>query len=215
MGQVGVLKLNLTPPQGGMFLSVGQEGLVMAWVVAVCGMPGSGKGEFAGVLAQAGVPIVSMGDMIRAEVRTRGLVEEPHIFGEVAAALRAEHGEDVLAVRLCDRVDELLESHELVLIEGLRGTAEDAVFSARWGDAYLTVAIEADAELRFTRIVQRGRSEDGDRAAFEARNERERGWGLERLIAEANDAIHNDVELDEFQGRCRVWLDALRAGRTA
>ena len=215
MGQVGVLKLSLAPPQGGMFLSVGHRGLVMAWVVAVCGMPGSGKGEFAAVLSQAGVPVVSMGDMIRAEVRAQGLVEEPHIFGEVAAALRAEHGEDVLAVRLCERVDELLETHEMVLIEGLRGTAEDAVFSARWGNTYLTVAIEADAELRFSRIVQRGRSEDGDRAAFEARNERERGWGLEHLIAEANNAIHNDVELDEFQARCRVWLDALRARHTA
>ena len=125
MGQVGVLKLSLAPPQWGMFLSVGHRGLVMAWVVAVCGMPGSGKGEFAAVLSQAGVPVVSMGDMIRAEVRVQGLVEEPHIFGEVAAALRAEHGEDVLAVRLCERVDELLETHEMVLIEGLRGTAED------------------------------------------------------------------------------------------
>ena len=113
-----------------------------------------------------------MGDMIRAEVRARGLVEEPHVFGEVAAELRAEHGEEVLAVRLCDRVDELLKTHPLVLIEGLRGTAEDEVFSARWGDAYRTVAIEADHELRRQRIVQRGRSEDGDREAFEARNAR-------------------------------------------
>ena len=116
----------------------------MAKVVAVCGMPGSGKGEFAAVLAQSGVPIVSMGDMVRAEVRSQGLVEAPHVFGQVAASLRAEHGEDVLAVRLCDRVDELLTNHPLVLIEGLRGTAEDAVFSARWGETYRTVAIEAE-----------------------------------------------------------------------
>ena len=99
----------------------------MGQVVAVCGMPGSGKGEFAAVLAEAGVPIVSMGDMIRAEVQRLGLEEAPHVFGEVAASLRAAHGEDVLAVRLCDRVDELLQRHPLVLIEGLRGTAEDAV----------------------------------------------------------------------------------------
>lgn len=181
----------------------------MAQVVAVCGMPGSGKGEFASVLEQAGVPIVSMGDMIRAEVRARGLVEEPHVFGEVAAELRAEHGEEVLAVRLCDRVDELLETYPLVLIEGLRGTAEDEVFSARWSEAYRTVAIEADQELRFQRIVQRGRSEDGDREAFEARNARERGWGLDLLIEHASDVLVNDVELDEFQARCSAWLEEL------
>ena len=106
----------------------------MARVVAVCGMPGSSKGEFAAILSEAGVPIVSMGDMIRAEVAQRGLDEAPHVFGEVAAELRAEFGEDVLAVRLCDHVDALLSNHSMVLIEGLRGTAEeDAVFSARWG----------------------------------------------------------------------------------
>ena len=178
----------------------------MARVVAVCGMPGSGKGEFAAVLSAAKVPIVSMGDMIRAEVRARGLVEEPHVFGQVAAELRAQHGEEVLAVRLCDRVDQLLLEHDLVLIEGLRGTAEDAIFSARWNGAYRTVAIQAERELRFQRIVQRGRSEDGDRAAFEARNERERGWGLEVLIDNATDVLVNDVELVEFQARCSAWL---------
>ena len=184
----------------------------MAQVVAVCGMPGSGKGEFAAVLSDAQVPIVSMGDMIRAEVRARGLMEEPHVFGEVAAELRAKHGEDVLAVRLCDRVDELLQDHELVLIEGLRGTAEDAVFSARWNGAYRTVAIHANSELRFQRIVQRGRSEDGDRAAFEARNARERGWGLEVLISDANDVLMNDVELDKFKARCSAWLEDVLNG---
>ena len=179
----------------------------MTRVVAVCGMPGSGKGEFAALLEAANIPVVSMGDMIRAEVNLRGLEEAPHVFGEVAADLRAEHGEDVLAVRLCDRVDELLTNHALVLIEGLRGTAEDAVFSGRWGDEYRTVAIVADAELRFERILQRGRSEDGDRAAFETRNQRELGWGLDVLIAEADDVLPNEADLQTFQTVCGAWLD--------
>jgi dephospho-CoA kinase len=84
-------------------------------------MPGSGKGEFAAVLSNDGIPIVSMGDMVRAEVRSRNLPENPGIFGEIAAELRADFGEDVLAVRLGDKVDELLEANSIVLIEGLRG----------------------------------------------------------------------------------------------
>ena len=179
----------------------------MARVVAVCGMPGSGKGEFAAILSEVGIPIVSMGDMIRAEVAQRGLDEAPHVFGEVAAELRTEFGEDVLAVRLCDHVDALLSNHSMVLIEGLRGTAEDAVFSARWGEAYRTVAIETSEALRFERIQRRGRSEDGDWAAFEARNERERGWGLEDLMTRANHIINNDRDLHLFQVACRRWIE--------
>ncbi len=192
-------------------MSGGRRPSSMARVFAVCGMPGSGKGEFAAVLAQTGIPVVSMGDMIRAEVRRQGLTESPNIFGEVAAALRQEFGENVLAVRLCDEVDLLLNDHEIVLIEGLRGTAEDDVFSHRWGDAYQTVAIVTDAELRFKRIQQRGRSEDGDRAAFEARNERERGWGLDQLIEQADVVLHNDEDLNDLQQRCSSWLNGLNA----
>ncbi|RJU92530.1 MAG: hypothetical protein DWC01_01975 [Candidatus Poseidoniales archaeon] len=191
-------------------MSEGRRPSFMARVFAVCGMPGSGKGEFAAVLAQTGIPVVSMGDMIRAEVRKQGLAESPHIFGEVAAALRHEFGENVLAVRLCDEVDLLLNEHDIVLIEGLRGTAEDDVFSGRWGEAYQTVAIVTDIELRFNRIQQRGRSEDGDRAAFEARNERERGWGLDQLIEQADVILHNDEDLNDLQERCSSWLTGLK-----
>lgn len=182
----------------------------MAQVYAVCGMPGSGKGEFASVLSDDGIPVVSMGDMVRAEVRSRGLMENPSIFGEIAADLRAEFGEDVLAVRLGDKVDELLQSHTVVLIEGLRGTAERSVFSSRWGDGFQTVAIDTSEELRFARIQQRGRSEDGDRTAFEVRNLREVGWGLDVLIEEADTVIANNLDLESFVSACEAWLYSVK-----
>ena len=179
--------------------------MFMGKVVAVCGMPGSGKGEFAAVLEQQGVPVLSMGDMVRAEVKRQNLAESPGIFGEIAAQLRAEHGEDVLAVRLADAVDELLKSHPIVLIEGMRGTAERTVFSRRWMDDFESVAVEASPDIRFMRIQQRGRSEDGDRAAFEVRDTREIGWGLDEIILEADHHIDNNIELEIFQDNCRNW----------
>ena len=177
----------------------------MGKVVAVCGMPGSGKGEFAAVLAQQGVPVLSMGDMVRAEVKRQNLAESPGIFGEIAAQLRAEHGEDVLAVRLADAVDELLKTHPIVLIEGMRGTAERIVFSQRWSEAFASVAVEASPDVRFTRIQNRGRSEDGDRASFEVRDTREIGWGLDQIILEADHHIDNNLDLVTFQENCQTW----------
>jgi len=61
-------------------MSGGQRPTPMGQVVAVCGMPGSGKGEFAAVIAEQGVPVLSMGDMVRAEVRRQELAESPGIF---------------------------------------------------------------------------------------------------------------------------------------
>ena len=180
----------------------------MARVVAVCGMPGSGKGEFAQVLTEHSIPVLSMGDMVRAEVRRLELEESPGIFGEIAAQLRALHGEDVLAVRLADAVDTHLESNSLVLIEGMRGTAERIVFENRWGENFFSVAVVASPDVRFTRIQNRGRSEDGDLNAFELRDARERGWGLEEIIEESNFIIDNNVELDTFRNSCHAWLES-------
>ena len=178
----------------------------MGKVVAVCGMPGSGKGEFAQIIAKQGIPVRSMGDMVRAEVASRNLEPSPTIFGEVAADLRAKHGEEVLAVRLADEVDNLLETHSVVLIEGMRGTAEFEIFKNRWQSNFSSMAIEASKGIRFARTQSRGRSEDGDYAQFEIRENREAGWGLTELINRADFTIKNEGSLGELTFESKSWL---------
>ena len=181
----------------------------MSRVLAVCGMPGSGKGEFAQIFMDAGIPVRSMGDMVREEVARRALEVVPEVFGQVAADLRREFGEDVLAVRLTEAVNTLLDSHPIVLIDGLRGTAEYDVFKSTWGDDFQSVAIHTDKSIRFARMMARGRSEDGGTATFEARDEREKGWGLEELINSADVLVDNNDDLAQFQQQIRMWLDTL------
>ena len=178
----------------------------MPHAVAVCGMPGSGKGEFAQILAGQGIPVRSMGDMIRAEVKSRGMEGSPDIYGEVAADLRAEFGEDVLAIRLADEVSELLETNSIVLIEGMRGTAEYEIFSSRWSPNFSSVAITANQEIRFQRTQSRGRPEDGDRDQFQIREEREAGWGLYSLIENADFEIKNESSLEDLVSLTNNWL---------
>ena len=181
----------------------------MGLVFAVSGLPAAGKGEFAAILADAGIPVRSMGDMVRAEVKARGIPEAPNVFGEVATQLRAEYGEDVLAHRLVDAVDELLLDNQIVLIEGLRGTAEREVFTNHWGDLFKVVAITASKDLRFERVQSRARSEDGDLSDLEARDKRETGWGLDVIIREADFSFSNESDLIDLHKRVSAWLDNL------
>jgi len=178
----------------------------MGKVVAVCGMPGSGKGEFAKIMANHDVPVRSMGDMVRAEVASRSLDPSPTIFGEVAADLRAKYGEEVLAVRLADEVDNLLLSHAIVIIDGMRGTAEFDIFSNRWNSSFSSMAIVASKEIRFSRTQTRGRSEDGDYSQFEIREQREAGWGLMELINAADFTIKNEGSLENLIYLSQKWL---------
>ena len=181
----------------------------MSRVFAVCGMPGSGKGEFAKVFMEADIPVRSMGDMVREEVARRDLEVVPEVFGRVASDLRREFGEDGLAVRLTAAVDELLNIHPIVLIDGLRGTAEYSVFKSTWGERFQSIAIHTDKDIRFERMMARGRSEDGGISTFEARDEREKGWGLEDLIADADVLVENNDDLVQFQDQIRTWLATL------
>tara|TARA_Y100001978_G_scaffold55251_1_gene49604 strand:- start:2438 stop:3028 length:591 start_codon:yes stop_codon:yes gene_type:complete len=184
-------------------------GSPMGLVVAVSGLPAAGKGVFAEILADTGIPVRSMGDMVRAEVKSLGLKEEPHIFGEVAAKMREDHGDDVLAQRLISTVDELLKVNEIVLIEGLRGTAEREVFANHWGDNLLIVAIIASRKLRFERVQSRARAEDGSLADLDARDVRETGWGLDRIIEESDIKFTNESNLDDFRNEVSYWLNSL------
>jgi len=183
---------------------------LMGHAVAVCGMPGSGKGEFAKIIADNGIPVRSMGDMVRAEVKLRGLEGNPNVFGEVAADLRAKFGEEVLAIRLADEVTELMKTHPIVMIEGMRGTAEFQIFNSRWAPRFSSVAITANPEVRFQRTQSRGRSEDGDREQFQIREAREAGWGLYSLIEQADYQINNESTLEDLVISANSWLTKFR-----
>ena len=181
----------------------------MAKVVAVCGMPGSGKGIFGDIAKKLDIPVRSMGDMIRSEVLERGLSENPEIFGQIAQELRDEFGDGFLAARLAPIIDNELGDNSFVIIEGMRGRAERDIFVQYWGNDFSIVAIVAGTETRFSRISDRGRSEDGGRANFSSRDEREIGWGLEELISNAEHVLQNMGTITEFEQNCTMFLKQL------
>ena len=133
----------------------------------------------------------------------------PIPFGGGCMGCMAWHGDDVLAQRLTSAVDELLLENSIVLIEGLRGTAEREVFANHWEDNFLVVAVTASKELRFQRVVSRARSEDGTLSDLEQRDAREAGWGLKTIISEANYTFSNESNLEELILVVTAWLKGL------
>tara|TARA_Y100001980_G_C14547168_1_gene327585 strand:+ start:329 stop:892 length:564 start_codon:yes stop_codon:yes gene_type:complete len=181
-------------------------------VVAICGMPGSGKGELSKLANQNGIPVLSMGDMIRAETEKRGLEETPGNIGLVVVSLRSQFGEQILAERLLPSIENLsMTSVPLILIEGIRGTAEANVFREYWGNDFSLLGLISDEELRWQRILLRGRGEDGDREDFATRNTRERKWGLGELIENAEYKIENNSTLDNLEIEFKKWLDVIKS----
>lgn len=175
-------------------------------VIGTVGLPGSGKGEFAAVADELGVPVVTMGDVIRVECRRRGLDPTNH-HGEVAQSLREEEGPLAIAERSIPMIREALDDADTVLVDGLRSADELRRFREAFGDDFTLVAIRAPFELRAERLGERGRDDsDSDLEALRERDDRELELGLGETLERADVEIDNTDSLAAFRERVRDVL---------
>ena len=174
-------------------------------VIGTVGLAGSGKGEFAAVAERLGVPVVTMGDVIRAECRERGLDPAEH-HGEVASALREENGPTAIAEASLPHIEDALTEGDTVVVDGIRSGTEVDVFEERFGGDFELVGIEAPFEVRRERLTERGRDDVEDGESLAARDERELGFGLEEALDRADVTIENTDTLQRFRQRVREVL---------
>jgi len=174
-------------------------------VIGTVGMPGSGKSEAAAVAEELGVPVVIMGDVIRQECRDRGLDPADH-HGRIAQKLREERGPGAIAERSLPIIRDHLEDNDVVLVDGIRSDVEVEQFRDAFGDAFTLVEVYAPFELRRKRIEGRGRPGDVDGESLEAREERERGFGMDDAIEAADLRIENTGSLEAFHERVTELL---------
>ena len=176
-------------------------------VIGVVGLPASGKGEFSKIAAGMGIPVIVMGDMIRKAVSNAGLEPNDTNFGAMANRLRAEGGMDAIA-KLC--IPEIKkQSAPLVLIDGIRGDAEVAIFRHNFS-GFTLVSIDSSFANRLARIAARARSDDFTTAdALRNRDEREQRWGLLAALQSADMHISNEGTLEEFSRGIGALLEQI------
>lgn len=129
-------------------------------VVVLVGPIGAGKGTIAAVLEAEGFVPVSYGEVIGKERVARGLDEERKFSNAVGAALRREHGTDVIARRLGSQIASLRSGapDASIVVDGLRHP--DEVLWARRHLKASVLGIYAPPDLRFRRTLRRGRGVD-------------------------------------------------------
>lgn len=174
-------------------------------MIAACGMPGSGKEEFVNVAEGEGIKVVRMGDVVRAEVKNRGLELSDENVGRIADEERRKHNLGIWAERTVPLV-----SGEIVLIDGIRGDSELAVFRKTFGDEINVIGIHTSPKIRYERIRKRNREDVTITwQSFCERDSRELSWGIGNAIALCDHMIVNEGSLDEFIEKSKELLRAL------
>jgi len=170
----------------------------MAWIVAVVGMPASGKSTTARMLNRAlGCPIVAMGDAVRRETARRGLPLTPENVERVAAELRVELGRGAVAYLVLDDVRRAVGERGCAIVEGARSPEEIPILS-RAGEVCV-VAVHASPRRRLERLKARGRLGETGWEALRLRDRANLDFGVGELIALADYMIVNEWGLEELE----------------
>jgi len=188
-------------------------------VLAFVGAPAAGKTEAASVAREMGIPVITMGDVIRDELRRRGLSLNDENAGRIANELRECEGMDAIAKRCIPLIRGIEAAgaqkvkKKVIVIDGIRGIAEVKTFKKEFGTDFVLIRIDAPLILRYERIKRRGRGDDLlSLEGFKEREERENRWGMGEAMNKADKVVKNEGSLEEFKDAIKRILNEIQIG---
>ncbi|MGB9836746.1 MAG: AAA family ATPase [Candidatus Saccharicenans sp.] len=173
-----------------------KKGLSKYRLVGLTGTNGAGKGEVARFLLKKGFDYVSLSDVIREELKNRGLEASRDNLIACGNELRERFGPAELARRAAAKIS------RPTVIDSIRNLRE-IEYLRQLGD-FVLVAVDAPVEIRFERVMRRGRNEsvcslEDFRAKEELeKNNGETGQQLAACLEAADVLIINDSTLEEL-----------------
>lgn len=125
-------------------------------ILAIVGMPGSGKTEAADYFKSQGLPIVRFNQIVNKLIDKRKLPHTLKVHHQVRQELRDQHGYEAMAVLSKKELEKQLKTHNLVVIEGMRSWEEYEYLKKQFTKARIyIVALYADKHKRYERIANR------------------------------------------------------------
>ena len=173
-------------------------------LIGLTGTNGAGKGEAAAFLKDKGYAYFSLSDEIREELSRRGLEPSRDNMIREGNDLRTRFGADILARRVMSRIE------GKAVIDSIRNSQEVAFL--RGHEAFILLAVDAPVEMRFERVLKRGRVESAlTIGEFKAKEREEmqsdsRGQQLQECLRLADRNVMNDGTVEEFHRKLEAIL---------
>ncbi len=167
-------------------------------IIGVTGPMASGKGTVADYYKKNhGAVSFRFSSALFDILNILGLITDRNNLFRISKILRAEFGEDTLAIALASKVKKSEE--KLIIVDGIRRDAD--VEELRKIDGFRMIYIDAPIEKRFERMKLRGEKEDDARKTFEefkVEHNLETELSIPPLKANADIVIDNSGTLDEL-----------------
>ena len=128
----------------------------MRVIIGLTSFIGAGKTTTGDYLVKKGFVFYSLSDVIREEIKSRGLEVTRDRLVEVGNELRKKFGSSVLADRIIEKINK--EPNKNYVVDSIRNPAE--IIALRKRKDFKLLFIDAPIELRFKRTAERQREKD-------------------------------------------------------
>jgi len=174
-------------------------------IIGITGNNGSGKDTFANYLVfNKGFVHISLSDFIREETAQRGMELARHNLHDVGNQMREKSGPGILAQLALDRMDK----GKNYVVTSIRNPNE--IRELEKAGNFVLVAVDAPAEVRFARIIERNRKNEKEIISFEAfkkfeaeelESQLSSSQQIKECIEMANFNVGNDCDVETFSQR--------------
>lgn len=179
-------------------------------IIGLTGKNGSGKGEVARFLREAGFIYYSLSDVLREELKKAGREITRKNLTEFANELRSQKGAGCLGSLVALK----LEAGNNYVVDSIRHPAE--VEALKPVKNFYLLAIESDPQIRFERIKSRSRENDTityeafvEQEAKEAAGEKPTDQQLNKTLESADATIENNTTLEDLYQEIRQIVQVL------
>lgn len=180
------------------------ENQIISWkkkqktLIAIVGLPGSGKSEACEFFKEKGIPVIYFGKTIVDYINNRKLPHTEEVHKEVREGLRKKYGREAMAVLNEEQIRNDLKKNMLVIINGLRSWEEYEYLRKKMKSVRLViVAMHADKHIRYERSAKRLHR---SKLYGETRDINELvGINMGPTIAFADYVIKNNFSLDDLK----------------
>lgn len=178
-------------------------------IIAIVGMPGSGKSEAGVFFKEKGWEVLRFGAVIDEGLQIEGLPWTPENNVYFREKIRKELGMAAVAVRMLPKITAAVESGSNVILDGLYSWEEYTTLKEQFPDLVL-LCLYASPEIRYERLATRKervwtKEESRERDISEIENLNKGG-----PIAIADYLIKNEGTTKELQKELKQFFDLVQ-----
>lgn len=185
------------------------ENQVTSWkrkqktIIAIVGLPGTGKTDAADFFQKKNLPTISFGKIVNDYINQKNLSHDEKTHKKVREEIRKKYGKEALAILNVEKIKQALKNNSIIIIEGMRSWEEYLYLKKEFPKVKLMiVCLFTDKDIRYKRVSKRNNRSE---LYGEERDINEIvGINMGPTIAFADYLIKNNYSLKDFYDKLEL-----------